>query len=64
MTNKVKSTNTNLARALGLITLGVAIAAAGTYVGDTADAPRAALLGVLFMLGLVALGGRTARRKT
>lgn len=55
--------NKNLIIALGLGTLGVALAAAGIYVGDTDDAPGAALLGILLMLGLVALAVKVARRK-
>lgn len=47
---------TNLVLALGLGALGVAIAAAGITIGETDDAPGAALLGFLLMIGLVALG--------
>ena len=50
-------------KALGLVTTGVALCAAGIYIGETDDAPGAALLGILLMFGLVALGVRTARRK-
>ncbi len=50
--------------ALGLVAIGVAIGAAGIYIGDTDDAPGAALIGILLMIGAVALGVRTARRKT
>jgi len=50
---------------LGLVTLGVALAAAGIYIGETDDAPGAALLGLLLLLGLTALAVRMiARRKT
>jgi hypothetical protein len=49
--------------ALGLVALGVGIGAAGIYVGETDDAPGAALMGILLMGGMVALGVRTARRK-
>jgi hypothetical protein len=48
--------------AAGLITLGVALCAAGIFVGETDDAPGAALLGLLLMAGLVTVGVRTARR--
>ena len=54
----------NLVKALGLVATGLAIAAAGIYVGDTDDAPGAALVGILLMIGAVALGVRTARRTT
>lgn len=59
----MKSSGTNLVKAFGLVAVGVAIAAAGIYVGDTDDAPGAALGGILLMIGAVALGVRTARRK-
>lgn len=58
----MKTSGTNLAMALGLVVLGVAIGAAGIYIGDTDDAPGAALIGILLMVGMVALGVRTARR--
>jgi hypothetical protein len=61
--NLVKSPATNLLMGLGLAALGIALAAGGIYVGDTDDAPGAALLGILLMIGLVVLGVRTARRK-
>jgi hypothetical protein len=59
----MKSSATNLLLALGLITLGVGIAAAGIYLGEMDDAPGAALIGILLLLGAVMLGVRTARRK-
>ncbi|WP_438480266.1 hypothetical protein [Oleiharenicola lentus] len=60
----MKSSVTNLAMALGFILAGVAICAAGIYVGETDDAPGAALLGLVLMIGLVVLGIRKARRKS
>jgi hypothetical protein len=60
----MKFSVTNLLIALGLIAIGVGIAAAGIYIGETDDAPGAALLGILLMIGAVALGVRTALRKT
>jgi hypothetical protein len=48
--------------ALCLVAIGVAIGVAGIYIGDTDDAPGAALLGILLMIGMVALAVRTARR--
>lgn len=54
----------NLVKALGLTAIGVAIAAGGIYVGDTDDAPGAALLGILLMIGAMTLAVRTARRTT
>jgi hypothetical protein len=47
-----------------IVAIGVAIGAAGIYIGDTDDAPGAALIGILLIIGAVALGVRTARRKT
>ena len=59
----MKSPLTNVLITLGLIAIGVGIAAAGIYIGETDDAPGAALLGLLLMLGAVALAVRTARHK-
>jgi len=61
--NVVKSSPANLVKALGFVALGVALAAAGIYVGDTDDAPGAALLGILLLIGSVVLGVKIARRK-
>lgn len=58
-----KSPATNWAKGLGLVAIGVALAAAGIYIGDTDDAPGAALIGILLMIGLVVLGVRMVRRK-
>jgi hypothetical protein len=60
----MKPSATNILIALGLIAIGVGIAAAGIYIGETDDAPGAALIGILLMIGAVTLGMRTARRKT
>jgi hypothetical protein len=54
----------NLVKALVIVAIGVAMAAAGIYIGDTDDAPGAALIGLLLMIGAVVLGVRTARRTT
>ena len=59
----MKSSFRHLVMALGLVSIGVAIGAAGIYIGDTDDAPGAALIGILLMIGAVALGVKTARRK-
>jgi len=59
----MKSSATSLFIALGFVVIGVALAAAGVYIGDTDDAPGAALIGILLMIGAVALGARIARRK-
>lgn len=60
----VKSSPSNLLLAAGLSVLGVALAAGGIYVGETDDAPGAAMLGIALMIALVAYGVRIARRKT
>ena len=60
----VKSATINLAAGLGLVAIGVALGAAGIYIGDTDDAPGAAVIGILLMIAAVAFGVRTARRKT
>ena len=54
----------NLVLALGLVVIGVAVGIAGIYIGDTDDAPGAALMGILLMIAAVAFGVKTARRKT
>jgi hypothetical protein len=59
----MKSSVTNVLIALSLIAIGVGMAAAGIYIGETGDAPGAALIGILLMIGAVVLGVRTARRK-
>jgi len=51
-------------RALGLIALGAAFGAAGIYVGQTDDAPGAALLGFMFMISFVVIAIRDLVRKT
>jgi len=46
-----------------LFVIGVLIGIAGIYIGETDDAPGAALIGILLMIGLVVLGVRAAWRK-
>ena len=53
----------NLWLGLCLIALGLAIGAAGIYIGETDDAPGAGVGGILLMIGAVVLGVRMARRK-
>ena len=60
----MKTSVTNVFIALGLIAIGVGSAAAGIYIGEIDDAPGAALIGILLMIGALALGVKTARRKT
>ena len=58
----VKSSPKNLAAAFGLAAVGLALAVGGIYVGDTDDAPGAALLGILLMIGAVIFAVRIALR--
>ncbi len=51
-------------RAFVLGAMGLALAAAGIYVGETDDAPGAALLGLLLMRVLTSRAVKNARRKT
>jgi hypothetical protein len=61
--DRTKPSIRNLITAFALGALGVALAAGGIYVGETDDAPGAALLGLLLMIGLVAFAVRIARRR-
>lgn len=58
-----KSPATKHITALGLAVIGVALAAGGIYVGETDDAPGAALLGLLLMIAALVFAVRIARRK-
>lgn len=60
----MKSSAANLLLGLSLVVVGIALGAAGIYVGETDDAPGAALIGLLLMIGTVIFGIRTARRKS
>ena len=60
----MKASVTNSVMAFGFVAMGVASAAAGIYIGDTDDAPGAAIIGILLMIGGVILSVRTIRRKT
>ena len=53
----------NLFTALALVVLGLALAATGIYIGDTDDAPGAALLGLILMVIAIVFGIRIARQK-
>jgi hypothetical protein len=56
----MKPSSANLLVALGLVGSGIALGAAGICVGEADDAPGAALIGILLMVGMMALGVRTA----
>jgi MYXO-CTERM domain-containing protein len=60
----MKTTATNLAIAIGIIVAGIAICLAGIYVGEKDDAPGAALIGFLLMIGALVLAVRRLRRST
>ena len=60
----MKSSVINLVKALGLVVIGVVMCATGIYIGEADDAPGAALIGILLMIGAVVLGVRIARRKS
>ena len=57
------STVTNNVKAAALIALALAIGAMGIYVADADDAPGAAVIGLLLMIGAVVLGVKTARNQ-
>ena len=58
----MKATTKNRVMGLGYMVIGAAIAIAGIYVGETDDAPGAALIGIVLMIVMVILGWRIARR--
>ena len=58
----MKPSSNNVVTGIGLITIGAALAATGIYVGETDDAPGAALMGLILMLIAVVFGVRIARR--
>lgn len=58
----MRSSATRMAMALGLVAVGAATAAFGIYIGEADDAPGAALMGILVMMGAVVLSARAARR--
>lgn len=57
------STVTNNVKAAALIVLALAIGAMGFYVADADDAPGAAVIGLLLMIGAVVLGVKAARSR-
>ena len=61
--NVVKLPVANTVVALSLVVLGVALAAAGIYIGETDDAPGAAVFGFLLMIVALILGVRIFLRK-
>jgi Beta-lactamase len=57
------STVTNNVQAAALIALALAIGAMGIYVADADDAPGAAVIGLLLMIGAVVVGVKAARNR-
>jgi CubicO group peptidase (beta-lactamase class C family) len=57
------STVANPVKSVGIIALGVAIAAMGIYVAEADDAPGAAAIGFVLMLAAVLVGLRSARNR-
>lgn len=53
----------NIVIAFFLAVFGVFLAVAGIYIGEVDDAPGAALLGILLMIGATLLAARIARRR-
>ncbi|MGE0359274.1 MAG: serine hydrolase [Vicinamibacterales bacterium] len=53
----------NSVKATALISIAVAIGAMGIYVADADDAPGAAVIGLLLMIGAVVLGVKAARNR-
>ena len=49
--------------ALCLVILGIGFGIAGIFIGETDDAPGAALLGLLMMVGMFALSTKIVLRK-
>lgn len=49
--------------AFGVVAFGGLLCAAGIYIGETDDAPGAALIGILLMIVAVTFGVKIARRK-
>jgi hypothetical protein len=58
----MKFTLSGVRTALVLVVVGLGFAAAGIYIGETDDAPGAALIGILLMSGTVILAVRIIRR--
>jgi len=59
----VTSSSKKFVLAALLVAAGLAIGAAGIYVGEIDDAPGAALMGLTLMVVLFVFGVRIARRK-
>ena len=58
------SSGANIVKAIGLVTIAVALGAAGIIIGEIDDSPGLMLIGALLIIGAVVIGVRTRRRKT
>lgn len=59
----MKPSITNMLMAFVLVVMGIGFAAGGLYVGQTDDAPGAAFIGFVLMIGSLVLAVRIVRRK-
>jgi len=59
----MKSRVPDTIKALAVAVLGIGIAALGIYLGETDDAPGAALAGIVLMIGSMVLAVKIARRQ-
>ena len=59
----MNQSNAKTVTVVGMVVLGLAIAAAGIYIGEIDDAPGAALIGFLLMIALVTGAVKTARKQ-
>lgn len=59
----MKPSITTILMAIVLVVIGLGFAAAGLYVGQTDDAPGAAFIGFVLMIGSLVLAVRIMRRK-
>ncbi len=58
----MKPSGTRFVTALAIGAIGLALAAGGIYVGETDDAPGAALIGIVLMAAALVLAVRIVRR--
>lgn len=59
----MRSSVSNVLITVGLVVIGVCVAAAGIHIGESDDAPGAALIGILLMMAATVMALRRARHK-